>query len=101
MVSTRTDRIMLGVFVVGLLTATAACALHPQNGRTPATKPSPTAGEPSPAKTVPVSLPAAPEPKVQPQERPPSPEVPAIGARPSNDADDPRAVIDWLLNRAK
>jgi hypothetical protein len=74
MVSMRTDRIMLGVFVVGLLTATAACALHPQTGRTPDTKPSPTAGEPSPAKTVPVVCRLRPSPG-QPQERPPSPAV--------------------------
>jgi hypothetical protein len=45
---------------------------------------------------VPVSAPAT-----EPKEPAPTPQTPASTMRPSNDADDPRAVIDWLLNRPR
>jgi len=45
---------------------------------------------------VPMSAPAASEPRAV---SPPS-EPQATTTRPANDADDPRAVIDWLLDRS-
>jgi len=62
---------MLGGLVAGLLTATAACALATDTRQPPELRPA------TPA---------------------PAPQAPAIAPeRPSN-ADDPRAVIDWLLS---
>lgn len=45
---------------------------------------------------VPMSAPATSEPR----EAPPASEPQATTTRPPNDADDPRAVIDWLLDRS-
>ena len=50
------------------------------------------------SKLVPAATPAS-EPTSQPQERPRSPG--AAGERPSHDATDPGAVIDWLLMRGR
>src|SRR5882724_6929404 len=90
--SVRTDRIMLGLLVAGLLTVTTACA--------PAT-------ETRPALTVTPVMPAAAAAsaasplRVEPQEQPQALQAPATAAeRQPKDADDPRAVIDWLLNRS-
>ena len=89
MISMRTDRIMWGIVVAGLLTATAACAQTAETRQPPALR------RATPAT---VSSPAAP-PIVDLREQPPAPQAPAIAPeRPPNDADDPRAVIDWLLN---
>lgn len=99
MISVKINRIIIGVLLAGSLTATTACVLRPWTGRAPAVKP--TVVAPSPVELVPVSAPSASAPKVQPQELPRSPDVPEAPVRPSSEADDPRAVIDWLLNRNK
>src|SRR5437867_8535504 len=121
MISMRTDRIMLVLLVVGLLTATAACALVPELRRPSAVRPTvagppaselvqvnvpPTSSAPAtetrPAAAIRPTTPAA---AAAPASAPPSAEPleePRATApeRQSNDADDPRAVIDWLLNRS-
>jgi len=89
MISNRTDRIVLNVLVAGLLAATASCTLVTERLGARAAKPAPAvAGSPEP-EVVPVSVPSTSG----------APQAPAAAAeRPANDADDPRAVIDWLLN---
>ncbi len=123
MISMRTDRIMLVLLVVGLLTATAACALVPELRRPSAVRPAPIVAGPPASELVQVNAPptssapatetrpaaairpttpaaaAAPAsapPSAEPQEKPRA----TAPERQSNDADDPRAVIDWLLNRS-
>jgi hypothetical protein len=102
MISVRTNRIMLGVLLAGLLTAMAACALVAETRRAPAVEPAPTVVQPPAPELVPASVPAAasaPATETRP-ELTVAPLTPAAAAaeRPSNDTDDPRAVIDWLLN---
>jgi hypothetical protein len=103
MISVRTNRIMLGVLLAGLLTATAACAQLGETRRAPAVKSAPAAVQQPAPELVPASVPAAasapatetrPEPTVTPR----TPGAAAAAERQSNDTDDPRAVIDWLLN---
>ena len=105
MISNRTDRIVLNVLVAGLLAATASCTLVTERLGARAAKSAPAvAGSPEP-EVVPVSVPstsgapdAAPS-RVERREQPQATQAPAAAAeRPANDADDPRAVIDWLLN---
>ncbi len=60
----------------------------------------PTGVERPTPKREPVSTPAS-EPRGQRQELPRSPGTRATVERPSNDANDPRAVIDWLLMRGR
>jgi hypothetical protein len=123
MISMRTDRIMLVLLVVGLLTATAACALVTELRRPPAVRPAPTVAGPPASELVQKSAPPTPSapatetrpaaairpttpaaaaapasapPSAEPQEQPRA----TAPERQSNDADDPRAVIDWLLNRS-
>src|SRR5213594_318716 len=123
MISMRTDRIMLVLLVVGLLTATAACALVPELRRPSAVRPAPTVAGPPASELVQVNAPptsSAPATETRPAAaiRPTTPAAAAAPAsappsaerqeqprttspeRQSNDADDPRAVIDWLLNRS-
>jgi hypothetical protein len=103
MISVRTNRIMLGVLLVGLPTATAACALVGEMRRAPAVKPAPIVVQQPGPELVPASVPAAasaPATETRPEltVTPLTPAAAAPAERPSNDADDPRAVIDWLLN---
>jgi hypothetical protein len=95
MVYVRTNRITLGATLVGLLITTTACALRAETRQASEVRPRTTNGTLTP-ELVPMSAPVTSEPK----EVSPSPEIPASTARPSNDADDPRAVIDWLLDRS-
>jgi len=101
MISVRTNRIMFGVLLAGLLIATAACAQVAETRRAPAVKPAPTVVQSPAPELVPASVPAAasaPATETRP-ELTVAPLTPAAAAeRPSNDTDDPRAVIDWLLN---
>ena len=124
MISMRTDRITLGVLVVGLLTATAACDLVAATRQVPAVEPAPavtqaparqsvpaatasTPGDARPAVMVTPDTPvgtAAPaglesRPVLQGPSRAPQTSAPNA-ERGSTDAEDPRAVIDWLLNRS-
>jgi len=91
------------VILVGLLSTLTGCAQHtqvqtqarPRQGGE--AKPSSTTnGAGATQELVPLSAPAAPEPT----EPAPPPQIPAGTARPSNDGDDPRAVIEWLLDRS-
>ena len=113
----------LVLLVVGLLTATAACALVTELRRPSAVRPAPTVAGPPASELVQVSAPptsSAPATETRPAAaiRPTTPAAAAAPAsappsaepqeqprttapeRQSNDADDPRAVIDWLLNRS-
>ena len=126
MVSTGTNRIVLSVTLAGIVLMATACTLHSQtrqpsevkSGTTPNSSPTPngvstggatkggtatgattTSGRSTGISTpelVPMSAPAASEPRAV---SPPS-EPQATTTRPANDADDPRAVIDWLLDRS-
>ncbi len=109
MISVKTN-LVLGVILVGLLSTLTAYARHTQmqthsQANQPAevkpnTTTNGTATTNGPAATqelVPVSAPATTEPK----ELAPAPQTPATSVRPANDADDPRAVIDWLLDRSR
>lgn len=125
MISVRTDRIIRVVLFGGLLTATAACDLVPALRRAPAVEPSPavapTAARQSvPAATAPTpasdgrpavmvtpdtpvatAAPAGMDSRAELQGPSRSPQTSATNAeRGSTEADDPRAVIDWLLNRS-
>jgi len=110
MISVMTKRILLGIPLAGLLTAMAACSLVAQMRGAPAAKPAPAAvREPTP-QLVPVSAPATASAETRP-EFAVTPATPAATAAPAasesaaaeraaNNVDDPRAVIDWLLNRS-
>ncbi len=126
--SVRTDRIMLGLLVAGLLAVTTACALVAEMRRALAAKPPSTVVQPPAPESVSASVPAAASApatetrpaltvtpvtpaaaaasaasplRVEPQEQPQALQAPATAAeRQPKDADDPRAVIDWLLNRS-
>lgn len=110
MISVRTDRIMMGVLLAGSLTTTAACSLVAEMRQAPPGKPASTVEQPPPPElmpsapgtmSAPVATATASEPRVELQEQSRAPQTPPSAVeRPSNDADDPRAVIDWLLNRA-
>jgi len=127
MVSTGTNRIVLSVTLAGIVIMATACSLHSQtrqpsevksgttpNSTTPNSSPTPngvstggatkggtatgattTSGR-STGISTPELVPAASEPRAV---SPPS-EPQATTTRPANDADDPRAVIDWLLDRS-
>jgi hypothetical protein len=94
MISVRTHIIVLGVLLSGLLTTTIACALQAETPRASEVKQPSTIVLPATPDLVPVSAPAASEVR----EAPRPPEIPATVERRSNDAYDPRAVIDWLLD---
>jgi hypothetical protein len=125
MISTGTNRIVLSVTLAGIVLMATGCTLHSQTrqpsevkgGTTPnsstttnggsnnrttggAAKGGTTTGGRSTGistpELVPMSAPAVSEPRVV---SPPS-EPQATTTRPPNDADDPRAVIDWLLDRS-
>ena len=129
MISPGTNRIVLSVTLAGIVTMATACAVHTQTRRpaevkggtttnttTPngvstngatggattggtTTGPTTTSGRSTGVSTpelVPMSAPATSEPR---EVSPPS-EPQAATTRPPNDADDPRAVIDWLLDRS-
>ena len=103
MISVRTKRIVLGVLLAGVLAATAACTLVAKIRGAPAVESAPAEGQVA----VPVSAPAPAN-----AEFAVPPATPATTAKPaasestgagraSNNAEDPRAVIDWLLNRSR
>ena len=109
MISMRTDRITWGVLVVGLLTATAACDLVAATRQVPAVEPAPAVTQAPARQSVPAATASTPG-----DARPAvmvTPDTPVGTAAPagvesravqrgSTDAEDPRAVIDWLLNRS-
>jgi len=97
MISVRTKKITFGVLLTGLLTTTTACALHAQTRQASEVKPSSPTNGTSTLELVPVSAPTTSEPRDVRQ----SPETPAPTEGSSNSADDPRAVIDWLLNQRR
>jgi hypothetical protein len=111
MISVRTKRIRLGVLLAGLLTATAACTLVAEMRGAPDVKPTPTAVQVPAPQLAPMSAPATASGEARSeltvtQVTPVAAAVPAASestpAEPaSNNADDPRAVIDWLLNRSR
>jgi len=102
MISVKAD-LVLRVILVGVLSTLTACAKHTEVQTQTQAQPR-KAGEVKPSSTingagatqelVPVSAPAATEPTA------PAPQIPGSTARPSNDGDDPRAVIEWLLDRS-
>jgi hypothetical protein len=130
MISTGTNRIVLSVTLAGIVTMATACTLHTQTrrpsevkGGTPPNSGATTNGVSTNGTTsgstggattggatttsgrstgistpelMPMSAPAA----SQPREVSPPSEPQAPTTRPPNDADDPRAVIDWLLDRS-
>jgi hypothetical protein len=123
MISVRTDRIIRVVLFGGLLTATAACDLVAALRRAPAVEPAPaptTARKTVPAATastpdgegrpavmvtpdtpIATAAPAGMDSRAELQGPSKSPQTSATNAeRGSTDAEDPRAVIDWLLNRS-
>ena len=122
MISVRTDRIIRVAFFGGLLTATAACDLVADLRRAPAVPPvaqapasqslpaataSTPAGDARPAVMVtpdtPVATaaPVAVDSRAELQGPSRSPQPSATNTeRGSTDTEDPRAVIDWLLNRS-
>jgi hypothetical protein len=108
MISIRTKRITLGVLLAGLLTVTVACGLVAKMRGAPDVKPTPK--EVQVPQSAPASAPATASAETRP-ELAVTPVTPVAAAAPaavesavaeqaSNDANDPRAVIDWLLNRS-
>jgi hypothetical protein len=101
MISVKPD-LVLGVILVALLSTPTAYARQAQIQLRTQTQP---AAEVKPSSTTngttatqelePVSAPAT-----EPKGPATAPQTPAT-VRPSNDADDPRAVIDWLLNSSR
>src|SRR5262249_47250344 len=89
MISVRTQIIVPGVLLTGLLTTTIACALQAETPRASEVKQPSTIVLPATPDLVPVSAPAASEMR----EAPRPPEIPATVDRRSNDAYDPRAVM--------
>ena len=122
MISVRTDRIIRIAFFGGLLTATAACDLVADLRRAPAVPsvaqaparpsvPAATASTPAgdarpavmvtPDTPVATAAPVAVDSRAEAQGPSRSPQTSATNTeRGSTDAEDPRAVIDWLLNRS-
>jgi len=120
MISVRTDRIIRVAFFGGLLTATAACDLVADLRRAPAVPPvaQAPASQSLPAATTPAgdarpavmvtpdtpvatAAPVAVDSRAKLQGPSRSPQTSATNTeRGSTDAEDPRAVIDWLLNRS-
>jgi hypothetical protein len=119
MISVRTDRIIRVALLGGMLTATAACDLVADLRRAPAAPPvaqaparqsvpaATAAGDARPAVIVtpdtPVktAAPVAVDSRAELQGPSRSPQTSATNTeRGSTDAEDPRAVIDWLLNRS-
>jgi hypothetical protein len=111
MLSISTKRILLGVLLAGLLTVTAACGLVAEMRGAPANKPTLTVVQTPAPQLVPASPPATASVEtrldlavtpVKPVEAAaPAASESAAVERASNNADDPRAVIDWLLNRSR
>jgi hypothetical protein len=121
MISVRTDQIISGVLLVALLIATAACDRTAQLRRAPAVQPAPTAARPPAAQPVPSATTSTPAADSRPTMAV-APSVPAAAPTGSESridlqqpqepaqtsaadaervsGDDPRAVIDWLLNRS-
>ena len=109
MISVKAD-FTLGVILVGLLSTLTSCAGHSQirsnaqttqsgevKSSTTRNATSTTNGTTSKEELVPMRMPAATEPK----EQAPTAEPSATTVRPSGNADDPRAVIDWLLDSSR
>jgi hypothetical protein len=111
MISIRTKRIMLGVFLAVLLTVTAACSLVAEMRGAPAVKPTYTVVQAPAPQSVPASPPATASVETRPdlavtpvkpaEAAAPTESESTAAERPSNSAEDPRAVIDWLLNRSR
>jgi hypothetical protein len=93
MISGRTQIIVPGVLLTGLLTTTA-CALQAETPRASEVKQPATIMVPATPDVMPVSAPAVSESR----EAPRPPEISATTERQSNDGYDARAVIDWLLD---
>jgi hypothetical protein len=96
MICVRTNRIMLGATLVALLITTTASVIRAETRQASEVSPNSTTNGTLTPELVPMSAPVTSEPK----EVSSSPEIPASTARPANDADDPRAVINWLLDRS-
>ncbi len=97
MISVRAKKITFGVLLTGLLTTTTASALHAQTRPASEVKPSSPTNGASTLELVTVNAPITSE---QTEVRQ-SPETPAPTEGSPNSADDPRAVIDWLLNQRR
>jgi hypothetical protein len=102
MISVKPD-LVLGVILVALLSTPTAYArqaqiqLRTQTQPAAEVKPSSTTnGTTATQELVPLSAPAT-----EPKEPATPPQTSTSTVRPSSDADDPRAVIDWLLNRSR
>jgi hypothetical protein len=108
-ISAGTSRILLSILLAGLLTATGACSLVAKMRGSPTVKPAPTEVRAPVSEVVPVppAVAADAEPEltvtsVKSMEGAATAGSESTAAeRPSNSADDPRAVIDWLLNRSR
>jgi hypothetical protein len=81
-------------------TGTTASKTPPLSEVTSPRRRTPTGVERPTSQRVPDSTPAS-EPRMQRQQLPRSPGTGATVERPSSDANDPRAVIDWLLMRGR
>ena len=111
MISIRTKRITFGVLLAGLLTVTAACSLVAAMRGAPAVKPTYSVVQAPTPQVVPAGPPATASVETRPDlavapVKPTEAAVPTASEsnpaeRPSNSAEDPRAVIDWLLNRSR
>jgi hypothetical protein len=107
MIFVMTKRILLGIPLAGVLTAMAACTLVAEMRGTPVVKPAPPAVLESTPQLVP-SATASGETRPEFAATPATPAATAAPAasestaaeRAANNVDDPRAVIDWLLNRS-
>lgn len=100
MISVRANRVF-NVMLVGTLFTVTACAQHAptqsQGYQAAPQSSSTTNGMTSTHDRVPASTLAAPAPR----ELASPIEPPASIVRPPDNADDPRAVIDWLLDRSR
>jgi hypothetical protein len=111
MISISTNRIMRAVLFAGLLPVTAGCGLVAEMRGAPAVKPTLTVVQAPAPQLVPASPPATASVETRPDlavtpVKPVEAAAPAASEstaveRTSNNADDPRAVIDWLLNRSR
>ena len=109
MISVGTSRILWSVLLAGLLTATGVCSLVAEMRGAPTVKPAPTEVRAPVSEVVPVppAVAADAEPELTVTSVKSVEAAATAGSestateRPSNSADDPRAVIDWLLNRSR
>jgi len=116
MISTGTNRIVLSATLAGIVIMATACTLHTQTrqppevkgGTTPSSSTTPsgvstnrtTGGATKDGTTTGGRSTGISTPELVPMSAPPPSEPQATTTRPPNDADDPRAVIDWLLDRS-